>query len=232
MKIHQTALASLLAFAIIAALPGVYMYTEGGQAGTATNRAPAKDFKVVDAEPVPKPDPSDLPNTSFQLHTLTPRQQKQVQWKLAIDLNTATAKRLQSLSGVGPATAQNIIRYRNQHGGFRSIEGLDNVSGIGPATLEKFRGKVKISGKMSKRKLTRKQSTRSQAQTGSTGPKINVNTASSQQLQKLSGVGPATADNIISYRDKHGYFRSPEDLQKISGIGPATVSKMEPRITF
>ena len=59
-----------------------------------------------------------------------------------ISLNTATAEQLDTLDGVGPATAQKILDYRRQHGGFRSIEDLGQVPGIGPKRLAALRGKV------------------------------------------------------------------------------------------
>ncbi len=51
--------------------------------------------------------------------------------------------------------------------------------------------------------------------------KIDVNTATLQELQLLPGVGQATARNIIDCRDRLGRFRVPEDLLKVKGIGEA-----------
>jgi competence protein ComEA len=59
-----------------------------------------------------------------------------------VHLNSATIEQLDTLSGVGPVTAQKIIDYREQHGGFRSVDELDAVPGIGPARLEQLRGAV------------------------------------------------------------------------------------------
>ena len=61
-----------------------------------------------------------------------------------IDLNTATAEQLDTLPGVGPATAQAIITYRSRHGRFRSVTELLEVPGIGPAKLEAVRALVRV----------------------------------------------------------------------------------------
>ena len=55
--------------------------------------------------------------------------------------------------------------------------------------------------------------------------KININTATAQELMQLHGVGPKYAANIIVYREKYGPFKMPEDLIKVSGIGPKTFEK-------
>jgi competence protein ComEA len=59
-----------------------------------------------------------------------------------ISLNNATAEQLDALDGVGPATAQKIIAWRTQHGGFRSVADLGQVPGIGPKKLAALRDRV------------------------------------------------------------------------------------------
>ena len=61
-----------------------------------------------------------------------------------VNLNSATADELDSLPGVGPATAAAIISYRDQHGPFASVDALTDVPGIGPAKLEALRGLVTV----------------------------------------------------------------------------------------
>lgn len=62
--------------------------------------------------------------------------------------------------------------------------------------------------------------------------KININTATEQELTKLSGVGPGTAKKIIAYREQSGPFKAIEDLKKVKGIGDATFKKLAPHITI
>ena len=59
-----------------------------------------------------------------------------------IQLSTATIEQLDSLPGVGPATAQKILDYRTKHGAFSSVDELDAVPGIGPKRLEQLRDLV------------------------------------------------------------------------------------------
>ncbi len=59
-----------------------------------------------------------------------------------ISLSSATEAQLESLDGVGPALAGRIIQYREQHGGFRSIDELQEVSGIGPKRFEALKGSI------------------------------------------------------------------------------------------
>ena len=59
-----------------------------------------------------------------------------------ININTATEQELESLKGIGPATAKNIIRYREEYGGFSSIEEIKNVKRIGDKIFEKIKANI------------------------------------------------------------------------------------------
>lgn len=61
---------------------------------------------------------------------------------------------------------------------------------------------------------------------------INVNTADSATLQTLAGVGPVTAEAIVTYRTDHGPFTELAQLQEVSGIGPATLARLKPHVTL
>jgi competence protein ComEA len=60
--------------------------------------------------------------------------------------------------------------------------------------------------------------------------KVNINTATREQLMSLKGIGEAYADRIIEYRDKNGPFQAPEDLLKVKGIGEKTLEANQDRI--
>lgn len=59
-----------------------------------------------------------------------------------ISLGTATAEQLEEIDGIGPITAGDIIKFRDEHGGLSSVEQLDQVPGIGPATMEALRERL------------------------------------------------------------------------------------------
>ena len=56
-----------------------------------------------------------------------------------IDLNRATKEELMTVTGIGPATAENILAYREEHGPFKTVDGLLQVNRIGEKTLDKIR---------------------------------------------------------------------------------------------
>jgi competence ComEA-like helix-hairpin-helix protein len=122
-----------------------------------------------------------------------------------VNLNTATAEELQELPGVGEATAKKIIAGRP----YKSIDDLAKA-GVPKATIEKIRDEVTV------RTITRDAKVE----------KINVNTASAEELQELPGVGEATAKKIISGRP----YKTVDDLVK-AGVPKATVDKIREAVT-
>lgn len=63
------------------------------------------------------------------------------------------------------------------------------------------------------------------------GETVNINTAGSDELQKLPGIGEVIAQRIIDYRTEHGAFRSIEEITEIEDIGPGRFERIEALIT-
>jgi len=67
-------------------------------------------------------------------------------------------------------------------------------------------------------------------QAGESG-KININSASVEELSQIKGIGPKLAEKIIQYRTEHGAFKAVEDLVNIKGIGEASLNKIKDSLT-
>ncbi len=66
---------------------------------------------------------------------------------------------------------------------------------------------------------------------GSAGPLVNINTATTAELETLPRIGPVTAQRIVEYREANGSFESIEDIEDVPGIGPVTFAGLEYLIT-
>ena len=60
---------------------------------------------------------------------------------------------------------------------------------------------------------------------------VNINQAGSEELQTVSGIGPAIAERIIQYRQEHGPFKQADELMNVQGIGGAKLQKIKDQIT-
>jgi competence protein ComEA len=127
-----------------------------------------------------------------------------------VDLNTATSEELQTLPGVGEATAKKIIAGRP----YKTVEDL-KAAGVSASTIDEIRHLVTFS--------TAKGTPSTAARDDEEKPKINLNTATEQQLQTLPGVSAARAKQIIAGRP----YKSVSDL-KTAGISETEIAKIAP----
>jgi competence protein ComEA len=123
----------------------------------------------------------------------------QVKVEQKINLNTADAKELTKLKGMGKKKAQAIIEYRQENGWFRSPHELTNIKGIGKKTVENFLPYLEV--------------------------RLDVNTARAAQFEAL---GFANGDAIIEARQKAGGFKTVEEIGKLPGIDAEVWEKAKP----
>lgn len=148
--------------------------------------------------------------------------------ELRVNINTASKAELCKLKGIGDVKANAIIAYREANSGFKNIDEIKNVSGIGDATFANISAFIYVENPQPSVQTT---STSSSQQNTPLQNKININSASSTELQKINGVGPAIAQRIIDYREENGYFKNVEDIINVKGIGDKIFEKMKDQIT-
>ncbi|MFI6516330.1 helix-hairpin-helix domain-containing protein [Spirillospora sp. NPDC050679] len=112
----------------------------GGPRPTATTGALNLARKLQDGEQIPVGVPAPTPPPGQPPPGAAPSAAA----GSPVDLNTATTEELDALPGVGPVLAQRIVEYRTQHGGFRSVEQLQEVTGIGARRFADLKAMVRV----------------------------------------------------------------------------------------
>lgn len=150
-----------------------------------------------------------------------------------VNINTATSRQLQELSGIGESKAAAIIEYREMHGGFSDISELLNVSGVGESIFEKIRDHITV-GDVPPKETTSPETSKP-SPTASTAPAqipvVNINTASIEELQQLPGIGSAKAMAIVQYRSVFGDFTDINEIKNVNGIGESVFEGIRDHIT-
>jgi competence protein ComEA len=128
--------------------PGVYEFAEGERVVDAIERAggpmPKADLSLLNlAAPLVDGTQILVPKTGPAV-TGVPGGAMPGSSSALININTASATELETLSGIGEVLSATIVEYRTQNGPFASVDDLLDVSGIGPATLEEIRDQVTV----------------------------------------------------------------------------------------
>jgi competence ComEA-like helix-hairpin-helix protein len=147
-----------------------------------------------------------------------------------VDLNTATTDELQELPGIGPARAAAIIKARP----FKTVADLKDVDGISTRVYDEVAPLVTASASTTKKSTAKDtmKKAESKAKTAAKeivtpGGKVDLNTATAEELQELPGIGPARAAAIIKARP----FKTAADLKDVDGISTRLYDDLAPRVT-
>ncbi len=157
-----------------------------------------------------------------------------------IDLNMADEKTIETLPGVGPATAKAIVAGRP----YKSIDDLKRVKGMSDKKIAAIKDMVTVGGTAtaapaaipSASEVKQKASSAQQSVTEkaektkaklASGQHVNINTATKEEIEALPGIGSVKAQAIIDGRP----YNTPEDIMKVKGIKQKTFDKIKDYIT-
>ncbi len=136
-----------------------------------------------------------------------------------IDVNTATAEQWKALPMIGDVLSSRIVKYRDKIGGFTSLEQVGKTYGLSDSAYKVVLPYLRLS------------SAKGNSQVSSLSQKININTATSDELKSNSSIPSEVADAIVIYRKQHGKFSSVDDLKKIVFIKDELFQKIAPFLT-
>jgi len=129
----------------------------------------------------------------------------------AIDINTADTTAFISLPGIGSKLAARIVNFRDKLGGFYSINQVGETYGIPDSTFQKIKKYLKLETTSVK--------------------KININTATVDELKLHPYIKYTIANPVIAYRNEHGPFSKVEDIKKVMAVTDEIYNKISPYMT-
>lgn len=125
-----------------------------------------------------------------------------------------------------PGVAQRVENLEER------IEKLEQVKSVNTDAVVSVNSSSSEASNVQPEVATSSSSQKPSVVAAATKGKININTASSSQLDSLPGIGPAYAARIIEYRNSHGGFKSLVEIKNVKGIGDATYNKIKDLITL
>ena len=128
-----------------------------------------------------------------------------------VDVNVSDTGAFIALPGIGSKLAGRIIAFREKLGGFYSIEQVKETYGLADSVFQKIRDKLRLNGGGVK--------------------KININTATLDELKQHPYIRYSLANAFVQYRMQHGNFSSVEDLRKIMILTDEAYNKLAPYLT-
>lgn len=168
-----------------------------------------------------------------------------------VNLNTAGAAELETLPGIGPARAREIIAGRP----YTSLDELEKIKGLGKARIDALRDHLTLAAPPASAPTPTPSTTRSATRTATkpamtksaarkpgastsaparsglgAGERVNINKASQADLERLFGIGPVKSQAIIDHRATTP-FKTIEDIMKVKGIKEGEFAKIKDHIS-
>src|SRR5436190_2858889 len=129
-----------------------------------------------------------------------------------IDVNAADTTAFISLPGIGSKLAARIVNFRDKLGGFYSVEQVKETFGLPDSTYQKIKQYLKLDNPSVK--------------------KININTATVDELKAHPYIKYSLANPIVAYRNEHGLFSKVEDVKKVMVVTEEIYKKIQPYLTL
>ncbi len=130
---------------------------------------------------------------------------------VVIDINSADTTAYIALPGIGSKLAARIVNFRDKLGGFYSIAQVGETFGLPDSTFQKIKPYLKMENFSIK--------------------KVNINTATLDELKAHPYIKWVLAKPIIAYRNEHGPFSKPEDIKRVVAVTDEVYKKLAPYLT-
>ena len=129
-----------------------------------------------------------------------------------IDINSADTSAFISLPGIGSKLALRIVNFRDKLGGFYSVDQIGETYGLPDSTFQKIKQYLKLDNPSVK--------------------KININTATVDEMKAHPYIKLSIANPIVSYRNEHGPFSKIEDIKKVMAVTDEIYKKVAPYLAL
>lgn len=129
-----------------------------------------------------------------------------------IDINLADTTAFISLPGIGSKLAARIVNFRDKLGGFYSVNQVGETFGLPDSTFQKIKQYLKLENVSVK--------------------KININTATVDELKAHPYIRYSLANPIVAYRNEHGPFAKVEDIKKVMAVTEEVYNKISPYLSL
>ena len=154
-----------------------------------------------------------------------------------IEVNKAGEEHWAALPGISMSLAKRIVHYRDAIHGFKSIDQIGKTYGLTPATFVAIKPFLRLSNEDiaspsfpegNPATISEKQTVAGQNYKVASVEKVNINTASEQELLSQKHIPRAVAKAIVIYREQHGPYKSIDDVKKIVFIQPDMFTRIAP----